>query len=119
MRLLQSFLFIAGHPEAVALDCSATGVCIGHNRRMPRTPAVFEAMKKWRLGYEAPDNHSEEWVKNYKAAGEHISAVKKKVTGYLKEKRILLSSYVEVKTFYGDRLHICGGGMVDEGVDKF
>ena len=42
MRLLQSFLFIADDPEAPALDCYATGVFLDHNRRMPRTPAVFE-----------------------------------------------------------------------------
>ena len=45
MRLLQAFLFIADDPEAPALDCYASGVVLGHNLRMPRTPAVFEAKR--------------------------------------------------------------------------
>ena len=51
IRLLQSFLTISEDPDAPALDCYAKGVFLGHNRRMPRTPAVFEEKKKWRLGY--------------------------------------------------------------------
>ena len=98
MRLLQAFLFIADDPEAPALDCYASGVVLGHNLCMPRTPAVFEAKKKWRLGYEAPDNHSEEWVKNYKTAEENMKAVKEKVTEDLKEKRMILMSYAEAKS---------------------
>ena len=53
---------------------------------MPRPPAVFEVKKKWRLGYEAPDNHSAEWSKNYKTTEENIKAVTAKVTEDLKEK---------------------------------
>ena len=54
IRLLQSFLSIAEDPDAPALDCYAEGVFLGHNRRMPRTPAVFEEKNKWRLGYVPP-----------------------------------------------------------------
>ena len=45
IRLLQAFLLAAGDPDADALDGYAVGVSTGHNRRMPRTPAVFEAKK--------------------------------------------------------------------------
>ena len=45
VRLLQAFLQAAGDPDAEALDGYAKGVYTGHNRCMPRTPAVFE-MKK-------------------------------------------------------------------------
>ena len=45
IRLLQAFLQAAGDPDAEALDAYAKGVSIGHNRCMPRTPAVFESKK--------------------------------------------------------------------------
>ena len=47
--------------------------------------------------------------------GENIKAVKEKVTEDLKEKRMILMSYAEAKSIYGDRLHIGAIGMVDEG----
>ena len=78
IRLLQAFLEAAGDPDAPALDCYASGVRLGHNRRMPRTPAVFSAKKKWRLGYEAPGNASSEWVPNYKSAKERRKMVEEK-----------------------------------------
>ena len=64
-----------------------------HNLRMLWTPAVFEAKNKSRLGYEAPANHSEEWVTNYKTAEEDLAAVKKKIAEDLREKRMVLLSY--------------------------
>ena len=45
IRLLQAFLQAAGDPDAEALDAYAKGVYTGHNRCMPRTPAVFEMEK--------------------------------------------------------------------------
>ena len=79
IRLLQSFLSIAEDPDAPALDCYAEGVFLGHNRRMPRAPAVFEEKKKWRLGYVHPEDHPVEWVKNYSTAEENLLAVKTKI----------------------------------------
>ena len=55
IRLLQAFLQVAGDPEAPALDCYATGIRLGHNMRMPRTPAVFKAKKNggWNTSYRS------------------------------------------------------------------
>ena len=119
IRLLQSFLSIAEDPDAPALDCYAEGMFLGHNRRMPRTPAVFEEKKKWRLGYVPPEDHSVEWVKNYSTAEENLKAVKTKIKEDLLEKRMVLMSYGQAKALYGDRLHIGALGMVDEGGDKY
>ena len=80
IRLLQSFLSTAEDLDAPALDCYAKGVDLGHNRRMLRTPAIFEEKKKWRLGYVPPENHSKGWVKNYKTAEEILKAVKAKIS---------------------------------------
>ena len=38
-------------------------------------------------GYEVPENHSEEWVKNYKSAEENMKAVKEKIVEDLKPNR--------------------------------
>ena len=78
IRLLQAFLKIAFGLDSDALDCYATGVRLGHNRRMPRTQAVFTA-KEWRLDYETPENHAEGWVTNYKTAEENLAALREKV----------------------------------------
>ena len=115
IRLLQSFLSISEDPDAPALDRHGKGVYLGHNGRMPRTPAVFQEKKKWRLGYVPPEDHSVEWVKKYKTAEENLKAVKAKFTEDLLEKRMVLMSYAQAKALYGDRLHVGALGLVDEG----
>ena len=119
IRLLQAFLHAAGDPEADALDGYAVGVSTGHNRRMPRTPAVFEAKKKWRLDYEPPEKVSEVWAKNYKTADDNKKALKEKVEEDLVSGRLVRMTYAQAKAIYGDRLLIGALGMVDEGQDRF
>ena len=119
IRLLQAFLQVAGDPEAPALDCYATGIRLGHNMRMPRTPAVFKAKKKWRLGYEPPEHDAKEWVNNYQTAKDNMAAVKTKITDDLRLRRMILTTYAAAKARYGDRLHVGAIGMVDEGNDCF
>ena len=49
VRLLQALLKDAGDPDWEVLDQYARGVRVGVGVRMPRTPAVFNPKRKWRL----------------------------------------------------------------------
>ena len=116
---MQAFLQAAGDPDAEALDAYAKGVSTGHNRCMPRTPAVFEEKKKWRLDYEPPGKVWEDWAKNYRTAVEHAEALRVKIDEDLKAVRLIKMTFAEAKAKYGDRLLIGALGMVDEGNDRY
>ena len=66
-----------------------------------------------------PEDHSVEWVKKYSTAEENLLAVKTKIKEDLLEKRMVLMTYAQAKSLYGDRLNIGALGLVDEGGDKF
>ena len=79
LRLIQSLLFLAGDPDAAALDIYCKGVRLGYNQVMPRAPAVYDPKEEWRLEYEPPESASVEWAPNYKTARENESVLVEKI----------------------------------------
>ena len=67
LRLLQAFLKACGDPDSPALDHDGQGVKIGADCQLPRTPAVFEAKRRWKLDYMEKSSE-EAWGENYGSA---------------------------------------------------
>ena len=119
LRLLQAFLRICEDPDAPALDAYCSGVRLGHNMQMPRTPAVYEEKRKWRLSYESPDAPTVEWATNYKTAKERQSTLVRKIKEDVTSGRMVRTTYGKAKAEYKERLHIGALGLVEEGDDNF
>ena len=116
---MQAFLYACEDPDAPAIDKYCKGLRLGHMMQMPRTPAVFEAKRKWRLDYEASDAPAVEWAENYKTARERQDLLQEKIREDLKTGRMISTRYGATKARYGERLAIGAMGLVEEGSDKF
>ncbi len=53
IRLMQALLHEAGDPDSNGMRHYVHGVRLGVNHRLPRTPAVFERTRTWRLPEQA------------------------------------------------------------------
>ena len=79
--MLQQILKAADNPDWRILDRYAVGVPLGVDVRLPRTPAVFEQKKKWRLASQASPaiweqpSCAQAWRDNYTSAKTHIVEV--------------------------------------------
>ena len=74
VRLLQAILREAGDPDANGMDHFGRGIRVGVGCRLPRTPAVFERKRRWRLdgqsdrsAWERPSVNTV-WQDNYRSA---------------------------------------------------
>ncbi len=85
MRLLMAMMRDADDPDVPGMLHYCRGVRLGVNRRLPRTPAVFEATWRWRLedqshadrfyGSEAVGS----WQDNYRSAQVHQDLIAKQL----------------------------------------
>eukprot|EP00972_Heterocapsa_arctica_P065095 9610114-Heterocapsa_arctica.AAC.1 len=67
-RLLQAILRLAGDPDDGLADVMASGVSLGVDRRLPRTPAVFERKTDWALSCAGDEQSKCMWASNYASA---------------------------------------------------
>ena len=72
VRFLQQALKATGDPDYKILNDYAQGVRLGYRRKMPRTPAVFQRKKEWRL---SQDEEDVSWPPNYKSSMERKSGL--------------------------------------------
>ena len=97
IRLIQALMRACRDPGAETMDCYATGVCLGYNQRMPRTPAVFAAKEKWRLKFETDTVATEECSPNYSSARERQKVLEEKIVADVKAKRMVEMDYGTAK----------------------
>ena len=119
IRLLQAFMRACADPDAEAMDCFATGVCLGYNQRMPRTPAVYEAKAKWRLKFEESQDATEEWSPNHGSARLRQEFLGEKIEADFKTGRMVAMTYKEARERFGSRLLLGAMGIIEEGKEKF
>ncbi len=85
VRLLYAVLGSAGDPDVHARSWYLEGVRIGVGQRLPRTPAVFERRRAWRLAEQYdPDVWRQaflpsEWRDNYASAADHAAEVERQL----------------------------------------
>eukprot|EP00972_Heterocapsa_arctica_P013818 2037897-Heterocapsa_arctica.AAC.1 len=61
---------MAGDPDVQVCEFTSVGVWLGVDKRMPRTPAVFERKRKWRLDETGDEASRTMWAENYSSAKE-------------------------------------------------
>ncbi len=104
LRLLQAFLRICLDPDAEAIDCFCEGVRLGHNMKMPRTPAIYEEKERWRIKYVDQTTAANSWAPNYKTARDRLGALEKKIEEDMADGKRIMMPYGAANQKYGDRL---------------
>ncbi len=91
VRLLEALLYEADDADAPGMAQFATGVRLGVGARMPRTPAVYERKKRWRLrGQEHGGDEDLEasvdttWRDNYRSVHLNAAAVEEQVMDHVR-----------------------------------
>jgi hypothetical protein len=122
IRFLQAFMGMSGDPESYVFDWLATGVWIGVDKKLPRTPAIFEAKTKWALEEKIWDPDSEgKWADNYVSAKEHPEALEKQFLEDEREGMMKRMPVAEAQALYPKKLCIAAQGALAKalGSDEF
>ena len=114
VRLIQSLLSAFGDPDSHFCAFWARGVWLGSpQRKLPRTPAVFDRKVKWRLAEATGDDHGE-WQANYSSMEEHASMVESQ---FRKEEGLGMMTTMtlrEAMKEYGDSLNIAATAAIEK-----
>ncbi len=96
IRLLEQILQIADDADAGGMAQFCTGVRLGVGVKMPRTPAVYERKRKWRLKEQETAGQALEeasvqstWRDNYRSAVLHGEALTEQVNDHFERGMIL------------------------------
>ncbi len=85
VRLLQAILKSAEDPDWRGMDLLAQGIRLGVGCRLPRTPAVFERKRRWRIpGQEDPEGWRDDtvesvWRDNYQSATDQSAELERQL----------------------------------------
>ena len=114
VRLIQSLLFAFGDPDHYFGEFWARGVWLGsRERKLPRTPAVFDRKVKWK--YSEPDSPSHgEWQTNYPSLREHAATVNEQFREEEREGLMIQMSLREAIRRFGKDLIITATGAIEK-----
>ncbi len=118
VRLLQTILDLAGDPDARGMEHFCRGVRVGVGVRMPRTPAVDQRKRRWRLHAEDIGATVEEpegmdgWRANYRSAEVHCDEVHRQLIDH--HQRGLSLKYSPTEALGLDSLSINSLGGVEK-----
>ena len=117
-RLIGELAKACGDPDAMFSELLARGVCIGSKeRRLPRTPAVFERKTKWRLADLDPLAQPEWRCKNGSTAN-HVGQVQKQFEAEAKMGFMTRTNLRQATGTYGDRLSLAALGAIEKKGDS-
>ena len=98
-------------PDADVLDVFATGVPLGFNELLPRTPAVFEEKVHWALE-DLSGDLSVVWADNHPSARAKPEVLRAQFEEDVSEGLMLEMTLPEARRRFGDRLVIAACGAV-------
>jgi hypothetical protein len=105
----------AGDPDFRSMRKDfAPGVKIGWKRRMPRTPAVYERMKEWRLKTSEGPAENSEWQANYSTSMDRRQDL---ILRFEKDEALNMMksmTFKEAKKRWGSRLKVAAIGAVEQ-----
>ncbi len=106
IRLLMAIMREAQDPDVAGMWHYCRGVKLGVNHRMPRTPAVFEPKRRWRLQeqYEAEYYYGADaeghWRDNYKSAQTHVDLIDRQLQDHVSRGLAFQVTAEEMKRLY-------------------
>ncbi|CAE8719608.1 unnamed protein product [Polarella glacialis] len=111
-RRLRASLAAARDADWKYLDeLAAKGIAIGVGVELPRTPAVYEEKKSWKLK-EIEEDPVQMWCDNYASAKDSIQDVRRQVDLDVKAGAALRMEKKVAKEKYGDRLTVAALGAI-------
>ena len=101
IRLMGSLLSAFQDPDWYFCQFWARGVWLGSpDRKLPRTPAVFDRKVKWRFAEPGGDLHGE-WRRNYPSLDQHAELVLKQFQAEAEEGLMVQTTVGEALKEYG------------------
>ena len=114
VRLIQSLLSACGDPDHYFGEWWAKGTWLGSTeRKLPRTPAVFDRKIKWAKIEQVDELHSG-WQTNYSSIAEHADLVEKQFAQEEAEGLMTGTTVRKALEEYGDTLNIASTGAIDK-----
>lgn len=112
VRLLQSLLRAFLDPDHHFCEWWARGVWIGSpERRLPRTPAIFERKTKWPV-HDASNSLHGQWKANYPSMTEHERQVLKQFKEEVDDGMMVIMTLEEALETYGESLLLAATGAI-------
>ena len=112
VRLLQALLHAFRDPDHYFGEWWARGVWLGApERKLPRTPALYERKSKWALGAGDPALHGE-WRVNYSSLADHEQKVLAQYSAEIEEGLMQRTTLGKALAVYGDTLIIAATGAI-------
>ena len=113
VRFLQDAMEVAGDPDHKSMNKFAEGVRVGWRRKMPRTPAVFERKKQWRLdiSFEEEDVHT---PANYRSSMDRKEGLTQQFEKDEKARFMYKTTYAKAKELWPDSLRIAAMGATEQ-----
>ena len=113
VRLIQGLLEAFGDPDALFGDYWSRGVWLGsRERKLPRTPSVFDRKVKWKFATDEPVHG--EWQANYPSLREHAATVTKQFLQEEREGLMTRTTLGEAIVRFGQRLTIAATGAIEK-----
>jgi hypothetical protein len=113
VRLLQRWLKACGDPDHKVMNSYAKGVRLGWKQRMPRTPAVYERQRAWRLPRDV-DPSTQQWPKNYRSAMDLQEKFREHTEKEVRQGRVDRCTFGEAKARWPGRLEVAACGAVEQ-----
>ena len=116
-------LRLMGDPDwriyAEAKENFVTGVRIGYDKRMPRTPAVFERKTHWHHYTEDQESGIPQSRSNYTSAQDNVKAIERQFEEEAKEGFMRRVRKQQAEKEYGDSLLIAGLAAIEKSDESF
>eukprot|EP00435_Cladocopium_sp_Y103_P022226 s207_g5.t1 len=117
-RRLQAMARVLGDEDCEFLEeMASTGVPLGADETLPRTPKVFEEKIKWPREL-VEEEMREIWADNYESAEAGKEDIYRQVDEEVQRGTIKLFTEEEAKAKYGDRLAVAALGAVPKELDS-
>ena len=112
VRLIQGMMRVFGDPDEHMCHWWARGAWLGSpQRRLPRTPAVFDRKTRW-AKIEPVDELHQGWQLNYPSLDEHANLVESQFIQEEREGLMLRTTVGVALAKYGDALNIASTGAI-------
>ena len=115
VRLLQALLRASADPDEGFVDILCSGVKIGADRKLPRTPAAFERKGKWALP-ELPAGMHPKWAANYPSASARPLVIRKQFEEDEAEGMMARVPLAQAMSIYGKRLSLAAMGALQKSL---
>ena len=114
VRLIQVLLYAFDDPDALFGEFWAKGVWLGsQERKLPRTPSVFDRKVKWKYS-EPTEPLNSEWQTNYPSVREHAAIVHKQFEEEEREGLMTQMTLRDAIAKYGSNLTIAATGAIEK-----